>query len=170
MCDILTAVVGLLGTAFSAAGQYAQAQQQQEAAESQARYNAAIAADQAKVSQALAQNELAKGEADRERVLRAGAQEMGEQRSQLAASGFTLSGSNASLLADQATEIQYDANIVTNNAAMAAWQHQADANSAENEVAWQGYKEDQADSGSLALGLSIGGTVLGGIGKMVSHA
>ncbi|MDR2946431.1 MAG: hypothetical protein LBV79_06775 [Candidatus Adiutrix sp.] len=155
----------------SAASKFVEYRQQTKAAKASADYNAAIAADQAEVSKALARNEIAKGDADRERAMRASARQMGEMRSQLGASGFEMdSGSGLSLLAESAQEQQYDANIITNNAATAAWQHEANANSALNNQSWYKYQRQQSKGSALAVGLGVGGSILGGIGgAMAQH-
>ena len=163
MCSaaiILTAA----STAVGMASQYYQYKQETNAAQAAAEYNSQIAADQARTSNALAQNELAKGDADRERLLRQGAQHQGEMKSQLAASGFEMdSGSGLSLLADSAQNIQYDAQITSHNAAMNAWQHQAGANKALNEQNWQNFQYKQSKGSRAAQLFGMGGSLLGGI-------
>ncbi len=94
---------------------------------------------------------------------------MGELRSQLGASGFEMdSGSSLSLLGESAEEIQYDANIVSQNAAMAAWGHQVGATRAANDVSWQNFQKKQAGSGKGALFTSIGGSLLGSLGDGIT--
>ena len=163
MCSIAIALTAA-STVAGMASSYYQYQQQTSAAQAAAEYNSQIAADQARTSQALAQNEYAKGEAERERLLRQGAQHQGEMKSQLAASGFEMdSGSGLSLLADSAQNIQYDAQIVSQNAAMNAWQHQADANKALNEQNWQNFQYRNSKGSRADQLFGMGGSLLGGI-------
>lgn len=163
MCSPVLAVTAI-GTAMSMAGQYMQYQQESSAAQASADYNASVAANQAEVNQQLANNALAKGEADRERLLRSGVRHQGEMLSQLGASGFAAdSGSALSLLGDSAQEIQYDANIVSHNAGMEAWQHQANANQNLNDQSWFNYQKKTAKGSSTAQWLGMGGSLLGGV-------
>lgn len=165
MCDPTLAITAV-STLVGAAGQYAQYKSESAAQQSAAEYNAAIAAQEAATQQQLAQNELAKGEAERTRLLRSGARHQGELRSLMGASGFEMdSGSALSLLGESAEEIQYDANIVGQNAAMAAWSHQVGATRAINDRNWANYQKQQAKSGKGAMWVGIGGTLLGGLGK-----
>ena len=167
MCDLTIASIAL-GVVSTGAQMMAQQQQQksaERAARAQADYNNQVAANEMETQRQLAQNELAKGAAERNRLLRAGSQRMGEMRSQLAGSGFEMdSGSSLSLLGDSAAEIQYDANIISQNANMAAWQHQANAVGAQNNAAWSSYQADQAKTSRTAAWLNMGGTLLGGLG------
>jgi hypothetical protein len=157
-------------TAVSTAmSMYAQNQQQkaaQKSAEASAEYNAQVAANEQATQEQLARNEISKGIADRERQQRAAARAMGEMRAGMGASGFELdSGSNLSLLAESATEHQYDSNIIDQNAAMAAWSHNAAATGALNNQAFAQYQRDNAGSGKGATNLAMMGTLLGGIGQ-----
>lgn len=168
MCEpisITSAVSMGLAALSTAASMYGQHQQQKtasKAATAQAEYNAQVAANEQATQQQLAQNEVAKGVAERDRLLRQASRQQGEATSMLAANGFALdSGSNISLLAEGAEEAQYDANIVTQNASMAAWQHQVGATKAGNDISMFDYQKKQANSGSSML--SLGGTLLGGI-------
>ena len=166
MCDGGVVSVPLAMTILSTAtAMYSQNQQQKtasKAATAQAEYNAQVAANEQATQQQLAQNEVAKGVAERDRLLRQASRQQGEATSMLAANGFALdSGSNLSLLAEGAEEAQYDANIVTQNANMAAWQHQVGATKAANDGSMFAYQKQQANSGNSLL--AMGGTLLGGI-------
>ncbi len=167
MCDIALAGLALsaIGTMTGMFAQREQAKAQAEAAQASADYNAQVAANEAETQRQLAQNEINKGIADRERAIRAGVQKQGELRSLMASSGFEIdSGSNVSLLAQSAEEAQYDANIISGNAAQAAWQHQANQVGAQNQgdfSLWQG-KQAANDSGN---GLGMAGSLIGGIGS-----
>jgi hypothetical protein len=166
MCAWVGIVISALGTLASMAGQYQQQKSQEKAQRAQAEYNAQIAANEAATQQQLAQNEIAKGAAERNRHIRAGMRQMGEMRSQLGASGFEMdSGSNLSLLGESAEEIQYDANIISQNAAMDAWKHQVGATSAVNEQNWANYQKSQIGSNRTGMLLGMGGTLLSGIGS-----
>lgn len=164
MCSIGIAVTAL-STVAGMAGQYMQYQQQSAAQSAQAEYNAQIAAQEAATQQQLAQNEIAKGSAERNRLIRSGARHMGEMRSQLASNNIEMdSGSALSLLGESAEEIQYDANIVSQNAAMSAWEHQVGATRAVNDQNWANYQKQQAKGSRTAQWLGMGGTLLGGLG------
>lgn len=154
MCNPAIAVTAI-STAVQMVGQYAQARGQRQANE----YNAKVAANEAATQRQLADNEMAKGAAERNRLLRAGAQHMGEMRSQLGASGFTMdSGSTLSLLEQSAAEIQYDANITSQNAAMNAWQNEYGAVRSTNDSIWA--RHQSKDKSYL---FSMGGSLLSGI-------
>lgn len=165
MCDLTIAGMALsaISTGVGMYAQHQQAKAQTSAAQASAQYNAQIAANEAEGQRQLAQNEIAKGAADRERLLRAGARKQGELRSQLGASGFEMdSGSALSLLGESAEEIQYDAEITSRNAAMNAWQHQAGIVKAQNAGTYASWEGEQAGKGS---NLGMFGTLLGGLGS-----
>lgn len=165
MCAISVAVTAI-STVVGMVGQYMQYKNESKAQQAQADYNAQIAANDAATKQQLAQNEIAKGSAERDRLLRDGARHQGKMRSQLAAGGFEMdSGSSLSLLGESATEIQHDAEIMSHNAAMAAWGHQVGVTQAQNDQAWSKYQGQQAKSGKGAMMIGMGGSLLGGIGK-----
>ena len=166
MCEPM-AIASLAVTAISTAvGMFAQNEQskaQASAAKASAEYNAQVAANEAATQQHLAQNEIQKGIVDRDRHMRAASQRMGQMTSMLGASGFALDDSSAlSLLSDSATEEQFDANIITRNAEMAAWGHEVAANNANNQKSMYDYQRRSAGSGGSSL-LSMGGTLLGGL-------
>lgn len=168
MCEPMT-IASLAVTAVSTAvGMYAQNQQgkqQQAAANAQAEYNMQVAENDKAMQRQLAQNELAKGEADRERLQRQAARQQGEMTSMLAASGFQLdSGSNLSMLGESAEEAQYDANIVSQNAARAAWQHEAGMTAADNQMSMISAQQANSKPSGAASMLNMGGTLLSGIG------
>lgn len=172
MCEAatITAVTTIATTALSTAvGMYAQHEQQktqEKAATQAAEYNAQVAENEKAQQMQLAQNELAKGAADRSRQQRDAARQLGAMRSDLAASGFEMdSGSALSLLGESAQEAQHDSNIISRNADMAAWQHQVGAVNAGNDGAFARYQKSQAKSGRGASMLAMGGTLLGGIGR-----
>ena len=162
MCSVIA--VTALSAAASMASQYINYRQETKSAAASAQYNADVAADQARVSQALASQEMQKGENDRTRHLRNAARQMGDMRSQLGAGGFEMdSGSGLSMLAESAVEQQHDANIIGQNAAMNAWQHQADTNKALNQRNWYDYQRKNSKGSSTAQWLGMGGSLLGGI-------
>lgn len=168
MCSI--AAAGLTATIASAVmgagGQIIQANQTAKAQKASAEYNAQVAANEAATQQQLAQNEMAKGIADRERQQRQAARAMGEMRAGMGASGLAMdSGTNLALLEESATEHQYDSNIIMQNAAQAAWQHQVGATAANNQGAFAQYQKDNANSGLFGSYLGAGGTLIGGIGQ-----
>lgn len=159
-------IITAISTAVSMYAQHQQTKAQESSAKAAAQYNADAAAQEAETQRQLAQNEIAKGAAERNRVIRSGLRHMGEMRSGLAASGFEMdSGSALSVLGESAEEIQYDADITTQNAHMAAWQHQVGIAGAENAGAWANYQKDQAKNSGAASALAMGGTLLGGIAQ-----
>ncbi len=148
---------------------YAQNEQQKNQTkqiEATAQYNAQEAANQQAVQEQLASNEISKGIADRERLVRDQQRRQGELTSMLGGSGFDMdSGSTLSLLAESAGEAQYDAQMVSRNSEFAAWQHLAGANSAQNQQNLFNYQKDNANSGKAANYLNMGATLLGGVGQ-----
>ena len=168
MCDmgIASLAMGVLSTGI---GMYSQRQQQRQAAaaaQASANYNAQIAQNTADTQEQLARNEIAKGVADRERQQRQAARAMGEMRAGMGASGFEMdSGSALSLLAESAGEHQYDSQIISQNAEQAAWQHLMGQTSAMNEKSFADYQFANAGSGSS--GLSMAGSLLGGVGSAI---
>lgn len=169
MCSVSVAGMAItaLSTAVGMIGQVQSANQQQAAAKAAAEQNAQIAAQEAATQQQLAQNEISKGIADRERQQREAARKMGEMRANMGANGFELdSGSNLSLLAESAQEHQYDSQTIMSNANQAAWQHLVAANSAQNQQSfyqWQGANSKQDNT------LALAGTLLGGIGTGIGQ-
>lgn len=167
MCEMAT--LGLVGTlastALSAAGQFVQMQQTEKAQKTSAEYNAQIAANEAATQQQLAQNEIAKGIADRERQQRQAARQMGEMRAAIGASGLVMdSGTTLSLLEESAVEHQYDSNIITHNAANAAWQRGMAVTSALNDQAMFEYQRANAGAHVPGAMLGIGSSLMGGMG------
>lgn len=165
MCG-LPLVLTALTTAVSMAGSYVDNKQQTAAAQAQADYQAQMAANEATRQQQLAQNELAKGQTERDTFLRSATKSMGTMKSQLAAGNFTLnSGSNLSLLAQEAQELQHQAQLIGQNSAEAAYGHQTGASQAMNQKNWAEYEKRKASSNKSSLLLDMGGTLLGGIGR-----
>lgn len=156
----------LASTALTMSAQ-AQAQAAQErSAKAAAAYNAQVAENEAATQRQLAQNEISKGIADRERQQRQAARAMGEMRANMGASGFEMdSGSNLSLLSESAQEHQYDSEVIMSNANQAAWQHLVAANTAQNQQGFYNWQGSNAGAGQGATNLAMAGTLLGGIGK-----
>ena len=147
---------------------YAQNQAQKSQAAAQA--NAQMAENQAAMHREQARNEIAKGVADRERQQRHAARAMGQQRADMAASGFEMdSGSNLSLLAESAGEHQYDSAVIPSNAERAAWQHEVAAMNATNQGSMYNWQAANANSGRGATDLAMAGTLLGGIGTGIGQ-
>ena len=171
MCSI-----GALGLATSLAGsltgglaQYQQARAQAEAARGAAEYQARAAAGEAERMHGLARAEIEKGAGERSRVIRAGLARQGELAGGLGASGFALDqGSPLSLLGQSAEEIQHEASLAGQNAALRAWKHQAGATGSANEGAFARFQAQMraAQAGNNRLGLA--GTILGNLGRGLS--
>ncbi|MDR1125292.1 MAG: hypothetical protein LBM64_04415 [Deltaproteobacteria bacterium] len=160
--------VTAISTAVSMYAQYQGQKAQEKSQKAAAEYNAQVAANEAATQQQLAQNEIAKGVADRERQQRQAARAMGEMRADMAAGGFEMdSGSNLSLLAESAAEHQYDSAVITSNAEQAAWQHEVSALNATNQGHLADWQYANAGSGRGAALLGMGGTLLGGIGSAI---
>ena len=167
MSGATTAVtIGLMAvsTALTVAGKMQAQKTQEKSAKAAAKYNAQVAENEAATQQQLAQNEISKGIADKERQQRAAARQMGEMRAGIGASGFEMSsGSMVSLLGESAEEHQYDSNIITQNAAQAAWQHQVARTGALNNQGFANWQGENAGSGKAGTYLGMGGTLLSGI-------
>ena len=160
----VTLAVTAIATAASMYAQYQGQKTQEKNAKAAAAYNAQVAENEAATQQQLAQNEISKGIADKERQQRAAARAMGEMRANMGASGFEMgSGSNVSLLAESAEEHQYDSNVITQNAAQAAWQHQVARTGALNNQGFANWQGENAGSGRTGTYLGMGGTLLSGI-------
>ena len=163
-----TTAVSIAVTAISTAvGMYAQHQQQkaqEKSAKAAATYNAQVAENEAATQRQLAQNEVAKGAAERSLQQRKAARAMGEMRSGMGASGFEMdTGSMVSLLEESAVEHQYDSSVIGNNAAQAAWGHMVGVTAANNNQSFANWQGANADSGRMGSYLGMGGTLLGGI-------
>lgn len=172
MCEPVTIATLAVTAVSTAVGMYAQNQQQK--AQSKAANQAATAQMQAAendraAQMQLAQNENAKTAAELDRHRRMAVREMGSMRSALGASGIEIdSGTNLSMLGENAQELQYDANIIAQNGAMNAHQYLVGATAAENDYAFAKYQKSQAGSDSNASLLGMGGTLLGGIASGLS--
>ena len=146
-----------------------QGKAQAEAATAQAQYGADVAAQEAATQDQLAKNEISKGIADRERHLRDAGRKQGEAASMLAANGFALdSGSAASMLAESAEESAYDANIISHNAANAAWSHSVGATNAQNQQSAYIAQGQNAKYDSKTGMLAGGASLLGSLGSNMS--
>ena len=143
---------------------------QKKSTRAAAEWNAQSAANEAAMHQQQANQEIAKGVADRERQQRAAARAMGEMRANMGATGFEMdSGTNLSLLAESAGEHQYDSAVITSNAEQAAWQHQVSAINATNQQSLFDWQKANASSGRNAALVGMGGTLLGGIGAGIGQ-
>ena len=178
MCEAISAttlaIASIATTAISTGvSMYAQmeAQKAQErSARAAAEFNAQMAGNEAAAQQQIAQNEVSKGIADRERQQRAAARTMGDMRAEMGASGFEMdSGSNLSLLAESAAEHQYDSAVIASNAQQAAWQHEVAAMNATNQGSLANWQKANASSGRNAAALGMAGTLLGGIGTGIGQ-
>ena len=159
MCEAISMALTAASAVMGMVGQYSQGKAQKKAAE----YNAQVAANDAAMQQQLAQNDIAKGAADKERQQREALRHMGTLRANTAAAGFELdSGSALDLLAENATEHQYDSNIIDNNTAQSVWQRQVNITGAENNRAMSLYQAKQAGTNTL---MNMGSTLLGGMAK-----
>ena len=157
--------LGLASTFLGAYGQQQQQKAQSSAAQASANYNAQIAEQEAATQRQLAQNEIAKGEADRSRVIRAGLRQQGQMAGAMGAGGFDVNtGSNVSLLAEQAGESQYDAQLTMQNARMSAYGHEVAATQAGNDASSYRWQAKNAKPGRGSSLLNWGGALLSGLG------
>lgn len=166
MCAPAIVMVALTvaSTAMSMASQAQQQRAAEKTAKSTAEYNAQVAENEAATQRQLAQNEMAKGAAERSQQQRAAARAMGTMRANMGASGFQMdTGSMASLLEESATEHQYDSSVITSNAQQAAWGHLVGATNAQNNMNFANWQGANATSGRTGAILGMGGTLLGGI-------
>jgi hypothetical protein len=162
---LLGVIASVASTGLGIIGGLQQQRAQEKAAKDAAEYNAQVAANEIQTRRQLAQAEIAKGAAERDRAARSGLRTMGQMRSTMAASGFEIdTGSNLSLLGESAQELQYDANVIDQNTAMSVWQQQAGMTSAQNQADFSRYQASQASAGKTGSILSAAGTLLGGIG------
>lgn len=171
MCSIaaVSLAMTVAATAMSVAGQAQQQRTAERTAKSTAEYNAQVAENEAAVQQQLAQNEIAKGVAERSQQQRQAARALGTMRASMGASGFQMdTGSMVSLLEESATEHQYDSSVISSNAQQAAWQHLVGATSAQNNMNFANWQGANATSGRTGAILGMGGTLLGGIASGIS--
>lgn len=114
--------VPLIIAGASAVSQLKANDQATDAAVNSANYNAAEADREARIAGMQAQNALERGGAERESYMRSFEQEQGATAAAQGASGFAVgSGSNLSVLADQAALAKLDAETISHNAEMEAW-------------------------------------------------
>jgi len=169
MCDLSIAGLAatLASTVVGGLAQYQQGQAQAAAARQAAEYNARAAEGEAETRRNLARAEIEKGAAERDRVLRAGLAKQGELANGLGASGFTLDqGTNLSLLGRSAEEIQEEASLAGQDAALKAWNHLAGAARTGNEGALARYQGQGAAGQS---GSKLAGTILGSLGQGLAY-
>lgn len=122
MCN--PAVIPIITMAMTAVGGYQQVQSQK----AEARYDAAVAQNNAKVADNQARTELQIGNIEEDQQRRRVRQMLGAQRVALAANNVeTTSGSALDLLSETAQFGEEDALTIRANAARRAWGYQVDA-------------------------------------------
>ena len=165
MCSVTLALTAA-SAAIGMVNQYNTGQQQIAAAQNAAGHTAQLEANEAAAKNQLAQNELAKGETEKSRFLRSASQAMGTRRSQLAGGNFELdSGSNASILSQEAEELQHDAQLISQRAAESAYGYQTQSTLASNRQSWAEYEKSKAKSKESSLLMGVGGSLLGSLGS-----
>ena len=152
------AAVSVAGVGLAATSAYQQSKGQQ----SQLEYQAAVNANNAKVSEWQAQDAQTRGELEAQRIARAGAQIKGAQRAGLAARGLDLGEGTAFALQEQ-TDIfsLYDQSTARDNAAKEAWatrQQGANYSSAAS--------ASRATASAISPGLAAAGTLLTSAGQV----
>ncbi len=133
MCTVASAVsliVTAVGTASSMYERKEQTRQAEKAAEQESAYQLGLLETEKAKNMEEAQRALQRGEIEAERQRRNARRGIGDVRSMLSAGGFELdSGSNLSLLTEQAEENQYENSLIRYQAA-------TEANRLQNQ-AWQ---------------------------------
>jgi len=157
MCGMALQVAGL---AFSAFSSFQQAQGQKEAAN----YQAAVARNNAQVSQWQAQDAIRRGEEEESRQRLRTAQLKGTQRVGLAASGVDISeGSAANIQADTDWMGEQDALTIRDNANRESWGYSNQGRQLESDS--QAYK---AKAKSINPAAAAFGTLAAGSGTLIN--
>ncbi|MDY0243144.1 MAG: hypothetical protein RBR34_13320 [Rhodospirillaceae bacterium] len=149
-----------VGTAVSAYSAHASGQQ----AKAQANYQSAVARNNAEIATQNAKDTEAAGRAEEQRQRIANAQKLGAIRAEAGASGVDIgSGTVLDTVADQNMIGEYDALTTRNNYQRQANSHyQQAANFLNDSSSFQ----TAASNATLNGGLSAGGTLLSGAGKV----
>ncbi len=125
MCDGVSAALLVATTVASIGMQQVQAHQAAKEATAQAKYAAEAQDNEQARNMEEARRALQRGELEADRQRRQASRANGGSVSMLAASGFELdSGSNLSLLMENAEEAQHENAMIRFNAANEAWQYQ----------------------------------------------
>ena len=164
MCELatLSAVAGLAGTAMSAVG----AVQQGQAQARQARYQAAIAANNQRLAEVYAEDAHARGaeEADIQAVR--ARQLAGLQTAAMAAGGIDVqSGTALGAIGDTVEQSEIDRRTIIDNAGREAWRYQMDGANAGAQAAAYRSAASGAAAGGFLSGTGSLLTGLGGIGE-----
>ena len=159
MCEL--SALAAISTVVNMASQQHNAVQQSKYAQAQLDAEAQATANQQALAERQAQMEIQKGITEREKYLRKARMQQAQEASMMAASGFEMdSGSNLSMLQDQAEETQHEANTIVQNAEIASWQHLVDANNAINQQTMLETKKSKLRVDGLDLGISMGRSLL----------
>lgn len=151
----------VLSVGMGAYGQY----QQSKGMEQQAKYQAKVHENNAKVSEWKAQDAQQRGERDAQDIRRQGAALRGRQRSTMAARGLDLSvGSAAQIIDDTDFFTMADQQTARQNAAKEAWGHRAQG---AGHQAQAGLSVAQARNQNPAL--AAGSSLLGGAGSVADR-
>ena len=139
MCEPTTlAVAGLAMSAVSTGAGFLGQMNQQAAAGAQAQYMAQMAQRNQQIQTMQADDALARGQVQEDKVRAAGAQRIGTLTANLAAQGTDLAGSPTDILADARQAGELDAQTVRSNAAREAWGYKVGAANAGAEAAMRG--------------------------------
>lgn len=158
MCEPIALVA--VSTALSLASQQYNAGQQSKYAQAQLEAEAQAEANQ------QAQMEIQKGITEQEKYLRKARAQQAQNASMIAAGGFEMdSGTNLSMLQDQAEEIQHEANTITQNAEIASWQQMVNASNAASQQSMLRAKKYNSKVDRLGLDMSMSKSLLSGLSR-----
>lgn len=150
--------MSLAGLGFSAFGAY----QQSRAAREQANYSAAVAANNARVSEWQAQDAIRRGDEEANRIAREARQLKGAQRVSLAAKGLDLNAGTAGELQDQTDFFSLaDQGTARNNARREAWATRAQGSNFSAQA-----QAERNKAGSISPGFAAATSLIGGAGAV----
>ena len=165
MCAVTTAVTALIAAASTAVSMQQQ-QAQAKAQRQQLEYQAQVAEQEKANTQQRAQAALASGEAEASLLRRQKAKNQGDMAANMAASGFAMdSGSNLSLLGEEAEDAAHATSLLRHETATNAWNLQQQGVDAENRA-----QLDRMRAAQVGANARYGATqsLLGGLGSMNS--
>ena len=164
MCEPIALVA--VSTALSLTSQQYNAGQQSKYAQAQLEAEAQAEANQQALAERQAQMEIQKGITEQEKYLRKARAQQAQNASMIAAGGFEMdSGTNLSMLQDQAEEIQHEANTITQNAEIASWQQMVNASNADSQQSMLRAKKYNSKVDRLGLDMSMSKSLLSGLSR-----
>ncbi len=159
MCEIVSAIALVAGTALQLYGQH----QAGQTAQKQAAYQKKVAENNAQVAEWQARDALERGEQAETEQRRKTRQLMGNQRSAMATNGFDVNeGVNVDLLGDTQMMGTLDALTIRQNAQREAYGHQANASNLLAQAEMEGYQGKVARQEAR---INMGTTLLSSVPK-----